>query len=414
MSRKPRVHEPKRDQGEIRFEIPDDVLPPDHRARLLWEVLGRLDLSAFLDGAKAVEGRAGRTIQSPRMKLTLWCYAISCGIGSAREIERRTETDLAFRWITGERKVSRQTLSNFRNDHSDALQKAFTDVLGVLLHEGLLSLDTVGVDGMRVRASASAPSFRSRSTLEEMKEQAELHLKAVLAQAADPALSRREKAAREQKAREFQERVEAAIGTIQELEERRKPPKTPRASTTDAEARVMKMANGGFRPGFNVQLATAGDPVSGPRTIVGVRVTNVGSDMQTLQPIVEQIGERTGVLPKAVLADANHANHAHIEALELQGVKNYIPPNYRSKTRKPRSDRTLTPAVQGWLARMETPEALQIFRGRPSLAELPNAAFRSRYGMQQFLVRGVDKATTVSLLTALTHNLVTHAPKLLA
>ena len=176
----------------------------------------------------------------------------------------------------------------------------------------------------------------------------------------------------------------------------------------------MKMANGGFRPAFNVQLATAGDPMSGPRTIVAVRVTNVGSDMRTLQPVVEQIAERAGRLPDRVLADANHANHAHVDALESQGVELYIPPQRGSKTTGRPSWRKLTTFVEQWIERMQTPEAKRLYRGRASLAELPNAQFRWRYGMEQFLVRGLAKATSVALLTALTHNILTHATKLLA
>lgn len=414
MSRKPRIEKPERRQGVIRFEIPEDGLPANHAARVLWNVLGSLELSAFLATAKAVEGGVGRSTKSPRMMLTLWCYAISRGIGSAREIERQTSRDLAFRWITGERTISRQTLSNFRAKHSAAFEKLFTDVVGVLVIKGLLSLETVAVDGMRVRASASAPSFRRCESLEQAKEQAALHLKAVLAQSDDPELSAKQRSVRIQKAREFQARVDDALAVLQEMEAQKRPPKRLRASTTDAEARVMKMADGGFRPAFNVQLATAGHVMGGPRTVVAVRVTNVGSDMQSLRPMTEQISERAGELPKRVLADANHANFEHIEALERQGVEVYVPPNKRTITRVERSDRNLSEEVRRWMARAKTPEAKELYRARASLCELPNAHFRSRYGMQQFLVRGLSKATTVALLTAITHNLLSHATNLLA
>lgn len=413
MSRKPRIEKPERRQGVIRFEIPEDGLPVGHPARLLWNVLGSLDLSAFLATAKAVEGGVGRSTKSPRMMLTLWCYAISRGVGSAREIERQTSRDLAFRWITGERTISRQTLSNFRAKHSEAFEKLFTDVVGVLVSKGLLSLETVAVDGMRVRASASAPSFRRREALEQAKDQAALHLKAVLAQSDDPELSAKQRSVRIQKAREFQQRVDDALAVLQEMEARKSRPKSLRASTTDAEARVMKMADGGFRPGYNVQLATAGEVMGGPRTIVAVRVTNIGSDMQSLQPMVEQVADRAGELPARVLADANHANFTHVDALEERGVEVYVPPNKRTKTRVERPENRVSPAVRRWIERAETNEAKQLYRARASLCELPNAHFRSRYGMQQFRVRGLTKATSVAVLTAVTHNLLSHASKLM-
>lgn len=131
-------------------------------------------------------------------------------------------------------------------------------------------------------------------------------MKAVLAQADDPELSTAQRVARERGARDFQQRVEDAISTVQTLQEERRPSRqgTPRASTTDAEARVMKTGDGGFRPAMNVRCATAGSELGGPRTIVAVELTNVGSDMGALTPMLAQIEARTGELPTTVLADA--------------------------------------------------------------------------------------------------------------
>jgi len=307
---KPRVAEPQRRQGVIRFEIPEDMLAPTHPARVLWDVVGTLDLSKFLSKVKAVEGTVGHKTLSPRMKLVVWLYAISQGIGSAREIARRVENDDAFRWIVGDLTVGHHCLSEFRVGHGEALDALMTDILGSLVHKGVLSLELVAQDGMRVRAAATAPSFRRLPSLLECREQAALHLKAVLAQADDPELTRAQKARREEAARDFQRRVEEAITTVEELQKTRKPTDKPaRASTTDAEARVMKMADGGFRPAFNVQMATAGSPLGGPRTVVGLLVTNLGSDMGSMTPMVEDIERRTGELPHTLIADGGHASH---------------------------------------------------------------------------------------------------------
>ena len=171
-----RTREPVREQGVIRFEMPEDVLPPDHTARLLWRVVETLDLAAFDRDAKAVEGRQGRDRASTKMLLTPWLYAIAVGVGSAREIERRLRSDAAFQWIVGDQSVGRTRLAEFRVQHIEAVQKVFTDVLGVLLQRGLASLKLVAQDGTRVRASASAPSFRRLASLKECREQAALHV----------------------------------------------------------------------------------------------------------------------------------------------------------------------------------------------------------------------------------------------
>ena len=282
---KPKVRtlEPDHTQCSIRFEDPDRMLPPDHVARALFLILGTLDLSGFTRDAKAVEGQAGRPTLSPRMMLAVWLYALTQGIGSAREIERHCESDNAFRWLTRGVSVSHDALSAFLTGHGQVLEKLMVDVIATLLHKGLLSLERVAQDGTRVRASASAPSFRRLASLEDCREQALLHLKAVLAQAeGSPA-----DGAREAKARDFLSRVDEAIATVKELQaEKKKGEREARASSTDPEARVMKMPDGGFRPAYNFQMAVAGEETGGPRTIVAFQVTNVGSDMGSMTPMI--------------------------------------------------------------------------------------------------------------------------------
>lgn len=404
----PRVAEPQRRQGVIRFEMPEDTLPATHPARVLWDVIGTLDLSGFVTEVKAVDGTVGRKTLSPRMKLTLWLYAISTGVGSAREIARLVRSDDAYRWIVGDLEVGHHTLSAFRVDHGAALDALMTDILAALLHKGVLSLDLVAQDGIRIRAAATAPSFRRYESLLECQEQAALHLKAVLAQADDPEITRAQQAAREAGARDFQRRVEEAISTVTELQKTRKPSDKPaRASTTDAEARVMKMADGGFRPAYNVQMATAGSPLGGPRTIVGVRVTNLGSDMGSITPMLDQIQRRTGQLPATLLADANHAVHDCIRAATAAGVEVLVAVPERTQRGGAQADDD--PAIVAWRERMETDEAKQRYRARAGLCELMNAHLRTHHGVNQFLVRGLAKVTCVATLAAIASNLLQHA-----
>lgn len=394
----------------MRFEIPDDALAADHRARLLWRVVETLDLSGFGAAAKSVEGHAGRPLTSLRVLLTLWLYGISVGIGSAREIERRTESDEAFRWIVGDTSVSHATLSNFRVGHAASLDKLFTDVLAVLMQKGFVTLDLVAQDGTRVRASASAPSFRRETSLEECREQAALHVRAVLAEADNPEATGAEHAARLAAALDYQRRVDDALAVVRALRDGGK--EDARASTTDADARVMKMADGGYRPGYNIQLATAGSEMGGPRTIVGVRVNNIGSDMGSVAPMLEQIQARTGLVPKVLLADANHAKHECIRRCAELGVQALISVPARSQKAGPNADTDAE--VCAWRDRMGTAEAKRLFRARASLCELSNAHLKQHHGVAQLLVRDVEKVACVALLAALAANLVAHAAKLLA
>jgi transposase len=409
---RPKVREPQRAQATFRFEIPEDAIPPEHPARVLWTVVGTFDLSAFLADVRSAENAAGRSELSPRMKLTLWLYAIACGIGSARALAAELETDLAFRWIVGDLTIGHHALSAFRAEHGVAIDALFTDVVAELLHRGLIDLAVMAQDGTRVRAAASAPSFRTYGSLRECREQAALHLKAVLAQADDPELTKAQKARREAAARDFQQRVEAAI-TACKAQREAHPEAVARGSTTDADARVMKMADGGFRPGFNVQYGVVGDKLGGPRTILGVRVTNVGSDLGSLMPMVEQVEARLGVLPVAVVADSNHAQHADIAALQARGIQALVAPPKprRGRALGPQADRS--PAVQQWRRSVASAEGKELLRQRGALAELVNAHQKEHQGLRQFVVRGLAKALNVALLGALSANLLHHAAALL-
>lgn len=418
-TRKPvaRTVEPNRSQGVIRFEMPEQMLPPTHRARVIDQVVGTLDLSGFTEESTSVEGHAGRSTLSPRMMLTLWLYAISEGIGSSRRIARLVGSDDAFRWIVGGVSVSHHSLSAFRVGHGARFDRLLTDILASLMHKGLLRLDLVAQDGTRVRASASAPSFRRYESLLECREQAALHLKAVLADAENPEHTAAEHAARKAAAEDFQTRVEEAIETVvvlqQERDEHARPSirkKPARASTTDAEARVMKMPDGGFRPGYNIQLAVAGSEMGGPRAIVGVQVTNLGSDMGSVTPMLEQIATRTGALPEKLLADANHAKHECIDYAAELGVELLIAvPDSAGNAKRPASQ-----AVLDWHARMETEEAKRVYRARASLVELTNAHVKKHLGVDHVLVRGVAKVTCVALLSGLAFNIIQNAAHLLA
>ncbi len=212
-----RTREPERRQGLFVFQIPEDQLAENHTARVLWRLVETLDLSGFVEDAKSVQGHCGRDRLSVRMLLTLWLYAISRGISSAREIERLSKSDDAFRWIVGDQTVSHSTLSGFRVGYRAALEKLMTDILGALLQQGLVELDFVAQDGTRIRASASAPSFRSEAALQQCLEQAALHVKAVMAEADDPEATNTEKAARLGAAMDYRQRVQRAIEVVHEL-----------------------------------------------------------------------------------------------------------------------------------------------------------------------------------------------------
>jgi transposase len=418
-----RIREPRREGQKIEFEIRDDSLPLTHPARLIWEALGLLDLSPFMAGAKAVEGGPGGTVKSRRLLIALWCYGLSQGIDSAREIASRLlpdSTDLAFRWLAGDMYVSHTLLSEFMVEHLDALQALFTNVLQVLKREGLIFRpgDRVAQDGTRMRADAGTASFRQRDALEQAREQAELQLKAILARTDDPPLTERQQQARERGAMDVLDRTGEAIQVVQELQEKRsnssnkkRQTTKPKASTTDPEARIMKVPNGGFEPSFNVQLAVMGSPMGGPVTILGVQVTNLGSDKHSILPMCEQVEQRTGQTLDAVLLDAEHLTHEEVRAASEREhplmLIAPVPEHWKG------SDAPQDPAVVAWIAQTQTEPMRYAYRARKSLVERANAILKERLGVRRAPVRGVRKVLCFFLLVGVVANLLQHGLKLL-
>jgi len=411
---RPRLQRPNRDQITLRPSDLESLLAPDHRARLVWAFVEGLDLSAFYERIKAVEGHAGRPPIDPAILLALWLYATLEAVGSARALERLCDEHDAYRWLAGGVPVNYHTLADFRVDHVKILDDLLTASVAALMVEGHVTLTRVAGDGMRVRASAGAASFRRRDTLAGALAEAETQVAALKAELDDDrgASSRRVAAARERAAVERAERVRAALGALPELEAAKRrnakpgtPPREARASLTDPEARVMKMADGGYRPAYNAGLAT--DTAS--QVIVGVELTNAGSDQGQLAPMLGQIERRYDRAPGAVLVDGGFVNLAEIEALAESacGTTLYAPP---PTPRDPTRDRHVplpgdAPAVAAWRIRMGTPEAKQIYRERAATAECVNALARNR-GLRHIPVRGLEKARAILLWFVLAHNLM--------
>jgi len=393
--------------GRIDIEA---MLPEDHPARAIAAIVDRLDLSALYAPIEARDDVAGAPAIDPKVLLTLWIYATSEGEGSAREVWRLTQVHDAYRWIRGGVAIGYHTISDFRSRKPDVIDALISQVLAVLMRQDLIDLHRVAQDGSRVRASAGAASFRREKTLHALMEEARAHLDAVTREAADPAISARRAAARKRGAADRLARLEAALKQVPEVTatKQRSGAKdaTVRVSTTDPDARVMKMGDGGFRPAFNVQFATTTDAA---RVIVGVGVTNRGSDMGETTPMLDQIEKRTGKRPGEILVDGGYAQHDAIDQAVQGGTTVYapVPKPRKGDTRDPHAPREDdSEAVGAWRERMATDEAKEIYKQRAATAETVNADAKAHRGLDSMSVRGRDKALGSACLFALTYNVL--------
>ncbi|HEV8264179.1 MAG TPA: IS1182 family transposase [Gemmatimonadales bacterium] len=405
----PRLQRPNRAQIELRAVDLEGLLPTDHRARVVWEFVEGLDLAVLYAEIKAVEGHAGRPPIDPVILMALWLYATVQGVGSARAVARLCEEHDAYRWLCGGVSVNYHTLADFRVQHVECLDGLLTTSVATLRAAGLVTLTRVAQDGVRVRASAGAASFRRRPRLEAFLAEAEEQVEALRRELHDDpgATTRRQAAAQQRAATERRQRVAKALEQLPEVEAKKKATEREhaRASTTDPEARVMKMADGGFRPAFNGQFATD----TAAQVIVGVDATNLGSDQGQLALMTEQLQGRYGQAPAEMLVDGGFAKHEDIIAVARPevGCTVYAPvPEPRDPTRDPYQPRPGDPEVIAeWRQRMGTEAAKTIYKERAATSECVNAIARNR-GLDQFLVRGLAKVKAVLLWFALAHNLM--------
>jgi transposase len=411
-----RVLRPVRNQVQLMMRDLDSLVADDHAARAVWAILQRLDLSAFYTQIKAILDRPGHPATDPTVLLALWVYATSEGVGSARALERLCAEHDAYRWLCGGVPINYHTLSDFRRAHPVALDRLLTEILAMLLSAKLVTLQRVAQDGTRIRASAGSGSFHRQQYLEQAREQV-ARLAHEREKPDNPAASVRERQARERAERERTERLEEALKQLPELQAAKDRQRSTlskakrgkiseaRVSSTDPDARVMKMPDGGFRPAYNVQLAT--DVSSG--IIVGVDVVNQGSDANQATPMEAQVVRRTGSHPAEYLMDGGFAQREEITTLTQRGLTVYAPTrpprtetSGRTKTTARRDD---TPEVVAWRERMETETAKAIYRLRAATSEWANAQV-GQHGLGRLTVRGLKNVQTLALLVVVTHNLL--------
>ena len=408
-----RLRRPERNQVGMEIAALDELVAEDHPVRAVWAFVQALDLSLLEAAVQSREGSAGHPAADPRLMMALWLWATVEGVGSARQLDKQCKQHLTYRWLCGGVSMNYHSLSDFRVAHGWLLEQLLADGVAALVDEGLVQLDLLGQDGIKVRAAAGASSFRRRTRLEQLGEAAQARVVRLGKELADEAgaSEQRKRAAQERGARERAERIAKAQARMRELEAERKrrektnkaevvKQKEPRASTTDPEARVMKMSDGGFRPAYNVQLVTA--PQS--QVIVEVGVDTSGSDRGLAAPTIEKLRAK-GINPSDYLVDGGFTKNADIEWGHANGVTLWCPPGQSKHGTDPYAPRDDdSPGVADWRRRMASAAGQALYKQRSKI-ECPNAWGR-RMGLDRLAVRGKEKARTIALWFALAHNML--------
>lgn len=457
---KPLIRQVNREQLCWHAVDVERLIAEEHVARAIWGVVGSLDLSQFEEEIASNAEQGGRPAFAPQLMISLWVYAYSIGIGSAREIARRSEYDPAFQWLCGLEVVNYHTLASFRTERREQLDELFTQVLGVMSAQGLVKLEQVMQDGTKIKAQASPGSFHREASLRRHLELARQQI----AQMGDPLaeeVSARVSAARQRAKRERAERLEQAIEEMERLRasKTRGAKEEPRVSVTEPEARKMKLPQAGFGPSYNVQVSADGEH----KIILNIAVVQDGNDHHQLTPAVDRMEQQFGQKPQQMVADGDFTTRANIEEMDRRGVdfvgslrkddgpdkafaydqqqKCYrcqqnilLRPDgsqtssgvsYRRFRASPEdcqscpqklaccgnsASRNLlvpppSPALDAFRTKMQTEEAKAIYRRRGPVIEFCNLWIKCKLNLQRFHVRGQRKAHTEAVWAALTYNL---------
>jgi transposase len=350
----PRLRQPERHQLGWQVATIDDLVARDHPVRAVWAFVQGLDLRALHDTVKAREGMPGQAPPAPELMMALWLWATVDGVGSARQLARLCEQHLAYRWLCGGVSMNYHSLSDFRVAHAAVLDRLLAGGVAALVAQGVVALDVLAQDGLRVRAAAGAGSFRRR------------------------------------------ERLRGELDA-----ERARRAKTNKAEVSrQKEPRAMKLADGGFRPAYNMQI------ISAPRgqVIVAVDIDTTGSDRGLARPALERL-DAAARRPSDFLVDGGFTKNDDIEWAHANGIRLWCPPvhsKHRTDPYAPRPDDQ--PGVADWRRRMASEPGKALYQQRAT-AECPHAWAR-RMGLSRLLVRGKDKARAVLLWFALAHNML--------
>jgi transposase len=316
----PRLASIDRSQLVLRTVDVERLIEVDHPVRSIWQLAGRLNLSLYHAEIGAVEGRAGRDHTSPQLLISLWLYAYSRGISSAREVARQSDFEPGFSWLCGLKPVSHRTLSGFRSSHKGTLDNLFAQVLGMLSLEGLITMERVTLDGTKIKANASGNTFRRKEKIEAHLALARAQVEKMNAQAAEEEkTAKRQAAAQRRAAKQRESRLEAALREVERLQQNKKHDKDKfkaRASWTDPEAHVMRNGEGGTVPSYNVQLLT--DTTHG--LVVNVEATTDAIDYRQVAPALDRCKTKLGRLPNQLVADGDYTNHSSVQAAAALGV----------------------------------------------------------------------------------------------
>ena len=311
----------------------DEAIGEDHPVRLLDEILAALDWSEW---ERPYCGVAGQPAIHPRVMAGAILYGLTVGVRTTRKLEEACGNRMDFLWLVEGRRIDHSTFAKFRKDFGRPIKELFKQVGRLAMKMGLVRLNSVALDGTRMRANSSRHATASAKTLEERLARMDQEIERLMAEAnraeeteqelfegaESPSRLPRELA----NVKKRQEALGRALKSAREADERRaergESKKGPVAvPVADPDSVVMPNKEGGHAPNYGPLVAAD----TGSGVIVDADVLAESNECGATLATVARIEETFGSKPKQLLADSNHGTGANLEKLEQAGVEAYIP-----------------------------------------------------------------------------------------
>lgn len=405
-----------------------DWLPKGHVVYFISDVVDHLDLSAIMNH---YEEEKGYPPYHPAMMVKVLLYAYCIGVPSSRKIEKRLCEDIAFRVLAANNTPDFRTISDFRKDHLKALAALFLQVLKLCQRAGLVKLGHVSVDGTKIKANASKHKSMSYKRIKEEEARLEAEVQDLLKKAStvDEEEDRNygkgkrgdelpeELAFRESRLKKIREaraaleaeaRAEAKQAKGKDVKATGVPDDKAQRNFTDPESHIMPAPGGKhFEQDYNAQAAVD----SADQVIVAADVTDQPSDRGQAVPMMEQVKENTGKLPREMSADAGYFSSNVVKDLTASGIDVYMPPDKMHHAYKmPAAPRGRIPKGLSIVDRMRrklmTKKGQKRYGLRKVLPEPVFGQIKQVRGFRQFLLRGKEKVRGEWRFICTGHNLL--------
>lgn len=373
-----------------------DELGEDHLCFFIRKVVQRLDLSAF----EEAYSEEGGVLYAPELMLNVWLYGYALGITSARRLERRMVEDLAFRYLAGGARVDNWALSGFRRRHERGINDVFTQVLELARELGWAKLGRVAIDSTRVKAHASRDRVdteqRLRNERANLRRQVRRWQKACDRDESEPG-------GLQVAIREAEKKLSEIPGRLEHLRKSG----MKKLSHSDADARFLRQRGQSFELGYTAEVAVSDDHL-----IVAQRVTQNAADNASLIPMVEAVGQQSGIRPAQVLADSGFFSVANLEELASRGIDGYVPDsnlarelNTGQRAAGVGRNRIRSPQLRHMRQKLRSPAGRAVYGRRKAVVEPVLGVLKQQRGMRQFRTRTLLKVGVEFALAALAYNL---------